>query len=153
MPQSGAPQQIKPSSLDDYLEVMSKAIFQSGMSWKVVESKWTGIKEAFQGFDVQQVANLSVFELEELAQDKRVIRNRRKLAAIAGNAQKMIDLDGEHGSFQKYLRSHGDFAATLAALRKDFKFMGPRRVIISCTWSVSKYHRMRSLKPLTGSRI
>ena len=40
MPTGTAPEQIKPQSLDDYLEVMSKAVFQSGMSWKVVEAKW-----------------------------------------------------------------------------------------------------------------
>ncbi len=54
-----------------------------------------------------------------------VVRNYRKLTAIVSNAQKMIDLDGEHGTFQKYLRSQGDFDATLNAVRNDFKFMGP----------------------------
>ncbi|MGD2159123.1 MAG: DNA-3-methyladenine glycosylase I [Anaerolineales bacterium] len=119
------PEKIEPKSLDDYLEVMSKAVFQSGMSWRVVESKWPETQEAFQDFDVQKVADFTEFELEQLAQDKRVIRNRRKLAAIVNNAQRMIELDQEHGSFQNYLRSQGDFDATLAAIRKDFKFMGP----------------------------
>jgi hypothetical protein len=31
-----APKQIKPRRLGDYLEVMSKAVFQTGISWKVV---------------------------------------------------------------------------------------------------------------------
>lgn len=128
MPVSGPPERIEPASLDDYLEVMSKAVFQSGMSWRVVEAKWPGIREAFQDFNAQKVADLSVFEVEALARDTRVIRNRRKLAAIVDNAQRMIELDREHGSFRSYLRSHGDFDATLAALRKDFKFMGPTSV-------------------------
>lgn len=128
MPQSVPPEQIQPASLDDYLAVMSKAVFQSGMSWRVVEAKWPGIQEAFENFDVHKVANFSVFEIEALAQDKRVIRNRRKLAAIVSNAQRMIELDREHGSFSSYLRSHGDFDATLGALRNDFKFMGPTSV-------------------------
>ena len=114
MPTGTAPEQIKPQSLDDYLEVMSKAVFQSGMSWKVVEAKWPSTREAFNDFD-----------LEELAKDTRVIRNRRKLEAVVSNAQKMLELDEEYGSFQKYLRSQGDFDGTLTALRKDFKFMGP----------------------------
>lgn len=46
-----APQQIQPASLDVYLEVMSKAVFQSGMSWKVVEAKWSTTREAFYDFD------------------------------------------------------------------------------------------------------
>ena len=39
MPEQRAPERIEPQSLGDYLEVMSKAVFQAGMSWKVVEAK------------------------------------------------------------------------------------------------------------------
>jgi len=35
-----------------------------------------------------------------LAQDTRVIRNRRKLSAIVSNAQRMVELDEEHSGFQ-----------------------------------------------------
>ena len=48
MAEQHAPEKINPKSLGDYLEVMSKAIFQAGISWRVVESKWPGIREAFQ---------------------------------------------------------------------------------------------------------
>lgn len=125
MPTGQAPEQITPQSLDDYLEVMSKAVFQSGMSWKVVESKWSTTREAFQNFDVHKVADFTEFDVEELTKDTRVIRNRRKLAAIVGNAQKILDLDDEYDSFQAYLRSQGDFDSTLTSIRKEFKFMGP----------------------------
>lgn len=119
------PEKIKPDSLDVYLEVMSKAVFQSGMSWKVVEAKWPGIQEAFHGFDVRKVAALGPFDIEELAKDTRVIRNRRKLEATVHNARQILALDEEHGSFQRYLRSREGFGDRLAMLRKDFKFMGP----------------------------
>jgi len=125
MPSGTPPEQIKPTSLDDYLEVMSKAVFQSGMSWKVVEAKWDTTREAFDNFDVVKVAAYNEKDLDDLTQDTRVIRNYRKLAAIVSNAQQMIALEGEYGSFQKYLRSQGDFDATLTTIRKDFKFMGP----------------------------
>ena len=128
MPTGAPPEQIEPASLDDYLEVMSKAVFQSGMSWKVVEAKWSTTREAFYNFDVHKVADLNAFDLEELANDTRVIRNRRKLNAIVSNAQSMIALEDEYGTFQSYLRAPGDFDATLTALRKDFKFMGPTGV-------------------------
>ena len=125
MPTTAPPEQIEPKSLDDYLEIMSKSVFQSGMSWQVVETKWPGIREAFLNFDAHKIADLVEPELEQLAQDTRVIRNRRKLAAIVSNAQKMIDLEKEHGTFKQYLRSHGSFDATLKAIQRDFKFMGP----------------------------
>ena len=124
MPETHEPTQIVPTSLGDYLEIMTKAVFQSGISWRVVESKWPGIKEAFHGFDADRVAGIQVPELEQLAEDTRVICNRRKLNAVVSNAQRMQELDAEHGSFQKYLRSHDDFEATVKDLRKQFKFLG-----------------------------
>jgi 3-methyladenine DNA glycosylase Tag len=120
----GAPLRIKPKSLGDYLEVMSKSVFQSGMSWKVVEAKWPGIREAFHGFDAPRVASMSEAEIDALVQDTRVIRNRRKLEAIVGNAARLIELDAEYGSFRAYLQSESDFEATVKKLRRDFKFLG-----------------------------
>ena len=119
------PDRIKPTKLGDYLEIMTKAVFQSGISWKVVSSKWPGIQEAFQGFDAETVAGFGEKELDDLTGDTRVIRNRRKLEAIVGNARRMIELDKEFGGFQKYLRSQPDFDATVKDIRKQFKFMGP----------------------------
>jgi DNA-3-methyladenine glycosylase I len=127
---SGPPEKITPQSLNDYLEIMSKSVFQSGMSWKVIESKWPQTREAFQGFDIQTVANFNEKDIEELSKDTRVVRNYRKLMAIVSNARKMLELDKTYGSFQKYLRSHGDFDATLNAIRKDFKFMGPTGIYV-----------------------
>lgn len=124
MPDKGPPEQIQPQSLGDYLEVMTKAVFQSGMSWRVVESKWPGIRDAFRGFDPQAVAAMGDRDVNELAQDTRVIRNRRKLEAIVGNANRMLELEAEHGSLRKYLRSHEGFDATVVDLRKQFKFLG-----------------------------
>jgi 3-methyladenine DNA glycosylase Tag len=125
MPANQPPEQIVPNSLDDYLEVMSKAVFQSGMSWKVVEAKWPETREAFHNFSVKEVADFTEFDIEELTQDTRVIRNRRKLSAIVSNARRMLELEEEYGTFQLYLKSHDDFDATLTAMKKDFKFMGP----------------------------
>ena len=121
---NGAPPQITPQSLGDYLEVMSKAVFQSGMSWKVVDAKWPGTREAFRGFDAHAVANLTPDDLDALTSDTRVIRNRRKLEAIVSNAATIIELDAQHGTFRDYLRSHGSFEATVEDLRKHFGFLG-----------------------------
>jgi len=47
--------------------------------------------------------------VDALADDTRVIRNRRKSQAITDNARRMIEIDEEFGTFQKYLRSHDSF--------------------------------------------
>ena len=124
MPEMTAPDKITINSIDDYLAAMSKVVFQSGMSWKVVDAKWDGIREAFRGFQVEAVAAMSEQDLEELATDTRVIRNRRKLAAIVHNAQTMIRLDSEHGGFRAYLNSQPDFESQVKDIRKQFKFVG-----------------------------
>lgn len=131
------PEQITPTKLADYLEFMSKSVFQSGISWRVVENKWPGVREAMRGFDPPTIATLGEPELDELAQDSRMIRHRRKLSAISANAQRMLELEAEHGSFQAYLRSHGSFEAASQAIRKDFKYMGDSG-IYHFLWSVSE---------------
>ncbi len=127
---AGPPEKIIPQSLNDYLEIMSKSVFQSGMSWKVIENKWPGTREAFRGFDIHAVANFNEKDIEDLTKDTRVVRNYRKLMSIVSNAQKILELDKAHGSFQRYLRSHGSFDETLNAIRKDFKFMGPSGIYV-----------------------
>ena len=124
MPQGQAPERTEPRSLDDYPEQMSMSVFRTGMSWRVVDSKWPDIREAMREFDTGSIANLSPADLDALTQDKRVIRNRRKLEAIVHNAGRMSDLEAKHGSFRGYFRSHDDFDTTLKDVRKQFKFMG-----------------------------
>ena len=124
MSQMQVPQRINPKSLGDYLEVMSKSIFQTGISWRVVGSKWPGIQSAFKGFNVKKIANFTKSDLDKLVKDTRVIRNRRKLEAIVGNARRMLELEKKHGSFRKYLRSHSNFDETVKDMRQQFKFLG-----------------------------
>jgi 3-methyladenine DNA glycosylase Tag len=118
------PERIQPKGLAEYLDVMGKAMFQSGISWRVVESKWPGTREALQDFDPRIIATLTDANLDELAKDTRLIRNRRKLAALVDNARRMLELEEEHGSFQDYIRSHGGFEETLKDIRKQFRYMG-----------------------------
>ena len=118
------PQKVEPHALAGYLEIMSKSVFQSGLSWKVVESKWPGIREALQGFDPRFISELSEPQLEQLLQDQRIIRSRRKLGALVYNAVRMLELEQKHGSFRDYLRSHVNFEDTLKDIRRQFKYMG-----------------------------
>ena len=119
-----APTQIKPKGLADYLDVLTKAVFQSGISWRVVEAKWSGTREALGGFDPKKVANLTPKDVDKLAVDTRLIRNRRKIEATIQNAETLLALDREHKGFRRYLRSFEDFEALAADLVKRFKFLG-----------------------------
>jgi hypothetical protein len=119
-----APERIEPKELNDYLAVLTKAAFQSGISWRVIEAKWPGFEAAFFGFDPERIARLTPQEVDDLAADTRIVRNRRKIEATVQNARTMLDLNAEFGSFKKYLRSHGGFEAAVADLTKRFGFIG-----------------------------
>jgi 3-methyladenine DNA glycosylase Tag len=117
-------ERIQPEKLADYLEVMSKSIFQTGISWRVVDNKWLGIQQAFRGFDPDTIAQFTFRDIDQLMEDKRVIRNRPILEAIVFNARRLLELEREYSGFQSYLHSHSGFEVTVKDLRKQFKFMG-----------------------------
>jgi DNA-3-methyladenine glycosylase I len=115
---------INPKDLSDYLEIMSKSVLQTGISWRVVEAKWPGIKEAFKGFDPLKISHYTIHDVDTLVADTRVIRNRRKIEAIIENAIKMLELEKEFGTFRKYLRSFNSYDELAKDLKKQFLFMG-----------------------------
>jgi DNA-3-methyladenine glycosylase I len=114
----------KPTSASGYLEAMTRIIMTSGINWRVVDAKWEGIRDAFAGFDLEKVANMTAEDVERLMADPRVIRNRRKIEATIDNAGKIAEVDRSHGSFDKYLEAQGGYEKTAAALKRDFSFMG-----------------------------
>ena len=113
-----------PKELSGYLDAMARVMFQTGISWRVVEAKWPGIQEAFHGFDPLRTSKLKERDIDRLMADTRVIRNRKKLEAISSNAGRMLELDAEYKGFKKYLDSLGGFDSTKKALHKEFAYMG-----------------------------
>jgi DNA-3-methyladenine glycosylase I len=115
----------RPETLAGYLEAMSRATLTAGISWRVVHSKWDGIKEAFADFDPEKVAAMTPDDVDRLMQNPRVIRNRKKIEAIVDDAVTMLKIDRDSGGFAQYLASRGSFEQRLDAIRHDFAFMGP----------------------------
>ena len=118
------PPRIKPRSLADYLDALSRSVFEAGMSWKSVDAKWPSISEAFHSFDPEWVAGLSARQIDRLAADPKVIRNKRKIEGTVANARTMLDLDGEHRGFRRYLRSFGGYESLAADIKSQFRFIG-----------------------------
>lgn len=121
---TGEPQKIKAQTAADYLEVLTKAVFQAGINWRVIEAKWPGFREAFSGFDPQKIAQFTDKDVDRLASDTRIVRNRRKIEATVDNAVELLEVEKEFGSVRRYLRSLDDFEAAVADLRKRFRFIG-----------------------------
>ena len=119
----GPPPQITPKSVDDYLEQLSKPVFQAGMSWRVVDAKWPSTRKAFYDFKAERVARFGDREIDKLAQDERVIRSRPKIAAVVHNANALLELE-RGGGIKKHLRSFDDYEELATDLKKRFKFVG-----------------------------
>jgi 3-methyladenine DNA glycosylase Tag len=119
------PPQIHPQSLNDYLEVLTKIVFQAGLSWRAVEAKWPGFRQAFAEFDPHTVASLTPVDTDRLAQDTRIIRNRRKIDATIENAEALLQIERDNGTFKQYLGSNPNTDELARDLAKRFKFLSP----------------------------
>ncbi len=86
-----------------YLSAMAKNIFRAGFVWKIVEHKWPDFETAFGTFDIGHTAVMDEEDIDRIAEDPRVIRNRTKLTAVRDNARFIFDVASEHGSFGRYL--------------------------------------------------
>jgi hypothetical protein len=107
-----------------FLEHLSRSVFEAGISWRVVAAKWDGIREAFHGFDPEQVAAMPPAEIAAVESDSRVIRNKAKIRATVENAREVLAILDEYGSIRGYLASFPDAGAAAADLRRRFKFLG-----------------------------
>lgn len=115
-----------PESDAGFLEASSRIIFMGGLNRQVVDNKWPGIQEAYHGFDVDAVADMTPEDVEALASDDRVIRYKAKLEAVVKNARTMQELADEHGSFADYMTSLVDeegASGAAKALAKRFSYV------------------------------
>ncbi len=117
-----------PDSLAGYLAVMSRAVFQAGLSWKLIESKWQAYLRLFDGFEPVRVAHYGDADVERILADGGVVRTRKKIVATIENAKSLLRLDREHGGFANYLRSFASYDELAADLRTRFAFLGPLSV-------------------------
>ncbi|HEX7776561.1 MAG TPA: DNA-3-methyladenine glycosylase I [Parvibaculum sp.] len=83
---------------DRWLAAMTKAVFQAGFVWRVIEAKWPGFEDAFDGFRPHRVAFYSGDEMGRLASDTRIVRNGAKIKATVENARFVVELAKAHGS-------------------------------------------------------
>lgn len=119
-----APVRIEPTKLADYLEVLSKAVFEAGMNWRVIENKWPGFQEAFDHFDPEKIAAYTPADIDRLMADTRIIRNMRKVEATIHNAQAFVAIEQEFGSFAKYLQATRPFESQLKDLQERCRHLG-----------------------------
>ena len=78
---------------------------QAGLSWSTILKRREGYRNAFSGFNVEEVARFDNRILDGLLLDKGIIRNKLKVYAAASNARSFIKVQEEFGSFDSYIWS------------------------------------------------
>lgn len=81
---------------------------QAGLSWATILNRRDGYRRAFASFDPVKVAAFDDRRLARLREDTGIIRNRLKIYATRTNAQALIRVQAESGSFATYLWSWVD---------------------------------------------
>ncbi len=110
----------------DVLAEMTRCVFRSGFVWKIIENKWPGFEDAFHAFDVTRCAMLSDEELEGLQNNTEIVRHGKKIASVRNNAQYILDVREEHGSYGGFLAQwpDDDFVDLWAHLKKGGDRLG-----------------------------
>jgi DNA-3-methyladenine glycosylase I len=75
----------------ELFERMSLEAFQSGLSWLTILRKRPGFRAAFADFDIATVARFDEEDVARLLADAAIVRNRAKIQATIGNAQRVLD--------------------------------------------------------------
>ena len=118
---------IEPPKDDNgYLDRMARAIFEAGLSWKMVDNKWPAFKKVFHNFSVGKVAGLTKKEIKAMLNNDGIVRSEGKIMATIYNAQEFKKVKGEFGSFKSYMDTFkGSEARLKKDLQKRFKYLGP----------------------------
>ncbi len=89
-------------------ELLILEMFQAGLSWETILNKRENFRKVFDNFEPQRIVNYGEDKINELMQDKGIIRNRRKIEATINNTKIFLDLQKEFGSFANYIWSFTD---------------------------------------------
>jgi len=76
---------------------------QAGLSWETILNKRENYRAAFDGFDAQRVARYNRRKIEQLLKNPGIVRNRLKIASAVRNAQSLLRVQEEFGSFDRYV--------------------------------------------------
>ncbi|AAY93710.1 DNA-3-methyladenine glycosylase I [Pseudomonas protegens] len=132
LPTPASDDYLRALSADRYLSTLALRVFRAGLKHSLVDAKWPAFEQVFFGFDPDKVVLMGAEHLERLMQDTRIIRHLGKLKSVPRNAQMILDVQKQHGSFGafiadwpvqditglwQYLAKHGNQMGGLSAPR------------------------------------
>lgn len=79
---------------------------QCGLSWSLMLKKREIFRACFDGFDYDRIAAYTEADVARILDTEGMIRSRRKIEAVIGNARCFQQIRREHGSFCDWLWGH-----------------------------------------------
>ena len=101
-------------------------INQAGLSWNTILNKKDNFRKAYSNYSIEKIAGYTVKDRERLLSDPGIIRNKLKVNAAIHNAQVILQLQKEFGSFLSWLDHHHPLIKEewVKLFKKTFKFTG-----------------------------
>lgn len=101
-------------------------INQAGLSWNTVLQKYEGLKLAYSQFNLQKVSMYKEQEISELMGNKNIIRHELKIRSIVYNAQQILEIQKEFGTFKNWIMLQNQISIEnwVKLFKKNFKFVG-----------------------------
>ena len=106
---------------NELFERLVLEINQAGLSWITILKKAENFHHAYSGFNIEKIAKYTEKDRARLLADAGIIRNRLKVNAAIVNAQKILELKKEFGSFKNWLDSNAKRPLTKDEWTKLFK--------------------------------
>jgi DNA-3-methyladenine glycosylase I len=117
--------------LDDDNKLFERLMFeinQAGLNWILILKKQNNFRKAFHNYSLEKVAAYSDTDFERLMHDDGIIRNKLKIKAAVDNANAILRIKDEHGSFRRWLDNRSlemkDLDDWTKLFKKYFKFTG-----------------------------
>ena len=101
-------------------------INQAGLSWNTILNKQENFRKAYDQYDISKVAAYKTRQRNRLLNDAGIIRNRLKVDAAIHNANVILALQKEYGSFGAWLDHNHPLSKSewVKLFKKTFKFTG-----------------------------
>ena len=99
----------KPNFDEKYLfEMLILESFQAGLSWECVLNKREEFRKCYDNFDIDKICLYDESKINELLQNKNIIRNKLKIKMSINNAKIFKKIQNEYGSFYNCLKKFTD---------------------------------------------
>ena len=101
-------------------------INQAGLSWEIVLNKYPDLKKAYANFSIAKIARFKDEDIEVLKSNSKIIRHELKIRSIVYNAQQILSIQKEFGTFEKWISKNrqNSIENWTRIFKKNFKFVG-----------------------------